>query len=228
MTKEHIIDHFPNIHGHLESLGIDITKEPIPVVPAAHYSCGGLKTNRYGGTPCQGLFAGGECTFSGLHGANRLASNSLLEAAVFARASYEYVRDNRSTLLTPLPQDVAFWDYHDASDPDEESLVHPLWGEVRQFMWNYVGIVRTEKRLERAIGRIEFLRKEIENSYWNFKITKDLVELRNISVIAELIIRSALSRKESRGLHFNKDYPESRREFAKDTVISLTTHGLFR
>lgn len=228
MSKAHIIDHFPNIYQHLLDLGLDITRESIPVVPAAHYSCGGLATDRFGGTSCHGLFAGGECTFTGLHGANRLASNSLLEAAVFARASADFVQQHQTELLVPPPQEVAPWEYHDASDEDEESLVHPLWREVRQFMWNYVGIIRTEKRLQRAIHRIEFLRREIENSYWNFKITKDLVELRNISVIAELITRSALSRKESRGLHFHKDYPKPDPAFARDTVISLATHGLFR
>lgn len=224
---EEIKYHFPNIYNKLIGLGIDMTKDSIPVVPAAHYSCGGLKVNLHGETCCEGLFAGGECTFTGLHGANRLASNSLLEAAVYARASYEYIEQNQEAFLTPLSDEVADWVYHDYSDEEEASLTHTLWKEVRQFMWDYVGIIRTDKRLERALRRIQFLRKEIENSYWNFRITKDLVELRNISIVAELVIRSAMARKESRGLHYNMDHPELAKEFEEDTVFSLRKHGLF-
>jgi L-aspartate oxidase len=184
--------------------------------------------DRRGRTICKGLYAGGECAHTGLHGANRLASNSLLEAAVYARASIEFIRDHREEELASPPVDIAPWVYHDYSDTYEESLVSPLWREVRQFMWNYVGIVRTDKRLARAMRRIQFLREEIESSYWNFHISKDLVELRNISIIAELVIRSASMRKESRGLHYNVDHPRTEPDFAHDTSISLQKHGLFR
>ncbi len=225
---EHIVEHFPNIYHKLLSLGIDITREMIPVVPGAHYCCGGLRVDIHGQTSCSGLFAGGECTYTGLHGANRLASNSLLEAAVCAVSSVAYIQANRETLLTPPTTDIAPWVYHDYSDEYEASLVGPLWREVRQFMWNYVGIIRTDKRLERAIRRIEFLRQEIESSYWNFRITQDLVELRNISIVAELIIRSACLRKETRGLHFNADHAQALESEAHETVISLQKQGLFR
>ncbi len=228
LGREHIIEHFPNIYNKLLGLGLDITRETIPVVPGAHYSCGGLRVDAYGQTSCAGLFAGGECTYTGLHGANRLASNSLLEAAVCAVSSVAYVAANRERLLVPPPIDIAPWIYHNYSDVYEESLVGPLWREVRQFMWNYVGIVRTDKRLERAIRRIEFMRQEIESSYWNFRISQDLVELRNISIVAELIIRSACLRKETRGLHYNADHPEARESEAHETVISLQKQGLFR
>lgn len=228
LGAEHISNHFPTIKGRLAEVGIDITKDPIPVVPGAHYSCGGMRIDLWGRTNCEGLFAGGECTYSGLHGANRLASNSLLEAAVNAKASAEFMREHSETWQVVPPTDIAPWVYHNYSDDYEESLVSPLWREVRQFMWNYVGIVRTDKRLERAMRRIRFLREEIENSYWNFRISKDLVELRNISIVAELIIRSASARKESRGLHFNADHPHTDPEQAVETVISLQKHGMFR
>jgi len=228
LPPAHIEKHFPNIKNMLESVGIDIFTQPIPVVPGAHYSCGGMRIDGFGRTNCKGLLAGGECTYSGLHGANRLASNSLLEAAVLAKASAEYIRDHREIWSVEPERDIAPWVYHDYSDVYEESLVSPLWREVRQFMWNYVGIVRTDKRLERAVRRIQFLREEIENSYWNFRISKDLVELRNISIVAELIIRSACMRKESRGLHYNADHPETDPKQAHETVISMQKHGLFR
>jgi len=228
LGREHIINHFPNIYKKLADLGTDIAESYIPVVPAAHYLCGGLRVDRRGRTICKGLYAGGECAHTGLHGANRLASNSLLEAAVYARASIEFIRDHREEELASPPVDIAPWVYHDYSDTYEESLVSPLWREVRQFMWNYVGIVRTDKRLARAMRRIQFLREEIESSYWNFHISKDLVELRNISIIAELVIRSASMRKESRGLHYNVDHPRTEPDFAHDTSISLQKHGLFR
>lgn len=228
LSPDHISNHFPNIQKTLASAGIDITKEPIPVVPGAHYSCGGMRVDAFGRTNCIGLFAGGECTYTGLHGANRLASNSLLEAAVYAKSTAEFLRENPRVWQTQPPTDIAPWVYHNYSDTYEESLVSPLWREVRQFMWNYVGIVRTDKRLERAMRRIRFLREEIETSYWNFRISKDLVELRNISIVAELIIRSASLRKESRGLNFNADHPHTDPEQEKETVISLQKHGLFR
>jgi L-aspartate oxidase len=228
LGADHITDHFPNIHQTLLSLGTDITREPIPVVPAAHYNCGGLRVDRYGRTSCPGLFAGGECAYTGLHGANRLASNSLLEAAAYALESFEFIAANRDELLEPPTSDIAPWVYHDYSDEYEESLVGPLWREMRQFMWNYVGIVRTDKRLDRAMRRIEFLREEIQSSYWNFRISKDLVELRNISIIAELIIRSASLRKESRGLHYNVDHPETDPGQARETTLNVQKQGLFR
>ncbi|MCB1051370.1 MAG: L-aspartate oxidase [Acidobacteria bacterium] len=225
---DRIQQHFPNIYQTLFDLGIDITKESIPVVPGAHYCCGGLRVDRDGRTVLSGLFAGGECTFTGLHGANRLASNSLLEGAVYGAQTAVYLSSHPecyAEIPTPL---VAEWIYHDYSDPDEEALVAPLWREVRQFMWNYVGIVRSDKRLSRALARVKYLRKEIERSYWNFRISRDLVELRNISVIAELIVKSAVARKESRGLHYNIDHPQPDEKQLKDTVIDPTRHGLFR
>lgn len=228
LGKTHIVEHFPNIYNTLLNLGIDISIDPIPVVPGAHYCCGGLKVDRYGRTAIKGLFAGGEVTNTGLHGANRLASNSLLEAAAFAEFSIDYIAAHQAELLTEVTDDIAPWVYHNYSDIYEESLVTPLWKEMRQFMWNYVGIVRTDKRLDRAMRRIRFMREEIENSYWNFRITKDLVELRNISIVAELVVRSAAARTESRGLHYNADHPHPDPAQAKDTLISLTRHGLFR
>ncbi|CAM2008324.1 L-aspartate oxidase [Acanthopleuribacter pedis] len=228
LPKPHLQDHFPNIYDTLFDLGIDISVDMIPVVPAAHYLCGGLRVDQHGRTRCAGLFAGGECSNTGLHGANRLASNSLLEAAVYAKTSFEFIEKLRETELIKPPRNIAPWVYHETSDAYEETLVSPLWKEVRQFMWNYVGIVRTNKRLDRAIRRIEFLRQEIETSYWNFRISKDLIELRNISIIAELIIRSAAQRKESRGLHYNVDHPETLEQYAQDTCLMLHRHGLFR
>jgi len=228
LGRDHVVHHFPNIYEKLMGLGIDIAKEYIPVVPAAHYLCGGLRVDGHGRTHCKGLFAGGECCYTGLHGANRLASNSLLEAAVYATASIEYLRDHLQVEMVAPTIEIAPWVYHDYSDDYEESLVGPLWHEVRNFMGNYVGIIRTDKRLARAMSRIRFLREEIESSYWDFRISKDLIELRNISIIAELIIRSACERKETRGLHFNVDHAETRPEFAQATGISLQKHGLFR
>lgn len=224
----HVTDHFPNIYQKLLGLGIDITREPIPVVPGAHYCCGGPRVDPHGRTSCAGLFAGGECSYTGLHGANRLASNSLLEAAVYAKSSFDYIQGRVEQEMVRPSTAIAPWVYHDYSDIYEESLVSPLWQEVRQFMWNYVGIVRTDKRLARAMRRIAFLREEIESSYWNFHISQDLVELRNISIIAELIIRSSCMRKESRGLHYNADHPETDPAQAHETVISMQKHGLFR
>jgi len=228
LPSHHVKDHFPTIYEKLLALDIDITSEPIPVTPGAHYACGGLRVDRNGQTGCHGLFSGGECTYTGLHGANRLASNSLLEAAVYAKLSSIYVLEHLNEYQFKQHPDVAPWVYHNYSDEYEESLVNPLWIEVRHFMWNYVGIIRTDKRLSRATRRIESLRKEIEDSYWNFRISKDLVELRNISVIAELIIRSAIFRKESRGLHYNADHPLPEQEFKLDTRLSLAQQGLFR
>ncbi|MCB1044347.1 MAG: L-aspartate oxidase [Acidobacteria bacterium] len=227
LPADEVVDHFPTIYKKLLTLGIDITKQQIPVVPAAHYSCGGVRVDLDGKTSCLGLMAGGECTFTGLHGSNRLASNSLLEAAVYAHRSADYVLNHSSHNASP-PQAVADWVYHNYSDEHEESLLDPLWNEMKWFMWNYVGIVRSDKRLQRAVRRIQSLRTEIEESYWNFSISKDLIELRNISIIAELVIRSAVVRKESRGLNYNVDHPAPNPTMAKDTCISKARQGLFR
>lgn len=199
--------YFPNIYQTLIELGIDMTTQPIPVLPGAHYVCGGIKVDSHGETNCQGLFAGGECSFTGFHGANRLASNSLLEGVVCALFASEHIQKNKSKYFNHDIPTVAPWIDHNFYDSYEMSLIHPLWREMRQFMWNYVGITRTDKRLERAIRRIQLLQQEIQDYYWNFKLSKDLIELRNISIVSELIIRSAYLRKESRGLHNNVDHP---------------------
>jgi L-aspartate oxidase len=208
---------FPNIAEHCLALGIDITKQPIPVVPAAHYQCGGVKTDLSGATTIAGLYAIGECAFTGLHGANRLASNSLLEGMVFSRRAAEAVRN----IERHRPAQVAPWSYGVATDSNDAIVVALNWEEVRRFMWSYVGIVRSDKRLERAHRRIEILRDEIRQYYLDFKITSDLVELRNLALVAHLIIESARRRKESRGLHFTLDYPEKLPE-ALHSEIQLT------
>jgi L-aspartate oxidase len=208
--------HFPNIYDKLLELGIDITKEPIPVVPAQHYTCGGVVVDLDGRTDAPGLYAAGEVTQSGLHGANRLASNSLLECLVFGEAAAKHITANWDSL--PQVPAIRAWDESRVTDSDEEVVITQTWGEIRRFMWNYVGIVRTTKRLERAKHRIDTLRKEVKDYYAHFRVTPDLIELRNLVEVADLIVRSALSRHESRGLHYTLDYPKARAE-AKDTVL---------
>ncbi len=208
---------FPNIYERCLSLGIDITKQPIPVVPAAHYSCGGVKTGDRGETTVPGLYAIGECAATGLHGANRLASNSLLEGMVFSSRAAEAVRGAQRH----RPSHIAPWSSDDATDSNDAIVVTLNWEEIRRFMWSYVGIVRSDKRLERARHRIEVVRDEIRQYYIDFKITSDLVELRNLALVAHLMIESARRRKESRGLHFTLDYPDKLPE-AKHSEIQLT------
>jgi L-aspartate oxidase len=213
-TKER----FPNIYQRCLDFGIDITKRPIPVVPAAHYFCGGVLTDTDGHTSIRNLYAAGETACTGLHGANRLASNSLLEALVFSNRSARASIDEHTESKTPDVH-IPAWDPGKATHSDEEVIISQNWDEIRRFMWNYVGIVRSNKRLKRALRRIQLLREEIQEYYWNFRISSDLLELRNIAEVAELIIRCALQRKESRGLHYNIDYPEPKQTYCKDTII---------
>lgn len=199
-----IKEHFPTIYQRCLELGIDITTTPIPVVPAAHYTCGGVITDETGCTDIENLYAIGEVSCTGLHGANRLASNSLLECMVFGRIAAEQILTAESRTLTDLPD----WDESRVTDADEEVLITHTWNELRRFMWNYVGIVRTDKRLSRALRRIHMLRDEVHEFYSNFRVTNNLIELRNLLQVAELIVKSAMERRESRGLHYSKDYPD--------------------
>ena len=213
---EFVRQHFPTIHARLLDLGIDITREPIPVVPAQHYTCGGVVVDMDGRTDAPGLYAAGEVTQSGLHGANRLASNSLLECLVFGEAAAKHILGAWDDLPEPPP--IRAWDESRVTDSDEEVVIQQCWREIRQFMWNFVGIVRTTKRLERAKHRIDMLRQEVTDSYKHFRVRPDLIELRNLVEVADLIIRSALARQESRGLHYTLDYPETAL-VAEDTVL---------
>ena len=211
---------FPNLYENCLRFGIDMTRDPIPVVPAAHYMCGGVVTDTEGRTDILHLYAVGETACTGLHGANRLASNSLLEALVYAhRAAQQATREFQSGLLPEVP-DPPDWDEVGTTDSDERILVSQNWDEFRRFMWSYVGIVRADQRLQRAQRRIELIQQEISDYYWNFKVTGDLIELRNLAMVAELIIRCASHRKESRGLHYNIHYPErDDQRWLKDTIL---------
>lgn len=202
-----IIDHFPTIYAHCLRYGIDITREPIPVVPAAHYTCGGVITDINGRSDIEGLYAIGETASTGLHGANRLASNSLLECMVFAESAANDIRQAYPD--TSVPDELPPWDESRVTDSDEEVVVSHNWDELRRFMWDYVGIVRTTKRLQRAQHRADLLISEISEYYGNFRVTNDLIELRNLTQVCSLIIRSALLRKESRGLHYTLNYPQT-------------------
>ncbi|WP_124947817.1 L-aspartate oxidase [Sulfurirhabdus autotrophica] len=209
-----LISHFPNIYARCLELGIDITREPIPVVPAAHYSCGGIMTDLQARTDITNLYAVGEVAQTGLHGANRLASNSLLECIVFAKAAAQDILNQDKVSEQFLPE----WDESRVTDADEEIVIAHNWGELRRFMWDYVGIVRTNKRLQRAQHRIKLLTEEIDEYYQNFRVSNDLIELRNLVLTADLIVRCAMARHESRGLHFSRDYP-AMLPHAENTVL---------
>ena len=217
LAPDFVRHRFPNIYERCLSLGIDMAKQGIPVVPAAHFMCGGIKTDDHGATTIKNLYAIGECAFTGLHGANRLASNSLLEGMVFSSRAAEAVRGAQRI----RPTQVATWSYGNATDSNDAIVVALNWDEIRRFMWSYVGIVRSDKRLERARRRIEILRDEIREYYIDFKVTSDLLELRNLALVAHLIIESARRRKESRGLHYTLDYPDKLPE-ARHSEIQLT------
>lgn len=214
--KEFILEHFPTIYQRCRALGIDMSTQLIPVVPAAHYSCGGVMVDRNGQTDIPHLYAIGETSFTGLHGANRMASNSLLECFVFAFSAAEHIATKLGD--TGIAAGLPLWDDSQVTDSDEDVVITHNWDEIRRFMWDYVGIVRTNKRLQRAKHRIELLRSEIHEYYRNYRVSTPLLELRNLAVVAELIIDSAISRKESRGLHYSLDYPEQA-SAAKDTVL---------
>ena len=216
---EFITSHFPTIFARCLEFGIDISRQPIPVVPAAHYTCGGVLTDSNARTDVPGLYAIGEVACTGLHGANRMASNSLLECLVYAKQACEDIE--RVLSATPAPPELPEWDESKVSDSDEEVVVSHNWDEIRRFMWDYVGIVRTNKRLERAMRRVDLLKQEIADYYGHCRVTSDLLELRNLVTVAELIIRSAQLRKESRGLHYTLDYPETDDgEAPKDTILT--------
>ncbi|MEO0436913.1 MAG: L-aspartate oxidase [Pseudomonadota bacterium] len=217
-SEDFLRHHFPTVYERCLSFGIDISRERIPVVPAAHYTCGGVVVDEHGSTDTAGLYAIGECSFTGLHGANRMASNSLLECLVYAQTSASHIETYLSGVAhsgePPRP-----WDESQVTDSDEDVVISHNWDELRRFMWDYVGIVRTNKRLERALHRADLLTTEIYEYYSNYKVSNDLLELRNLTTVARLIIRCAMARKESRGLHFTLDYPNLAAD-AQDTILS--------
>jgi L-aspartate oxidase len=208
-------DHFPGVFGRLNNVGIDMRTEPIPVVPAAHYCCGGVVSDPWGRTNVPGLLVAGETAHTGLHGANRLASNSLLEGLVFSERASRITDEVQAGADLDLDPSIPDWNSGLATDPDELVLVSHAWDAVRRLMWNYVGIVRSNRRLERAKKRLAILRDEIKSDYWNFTLTQDLIELRNLATVADLVIDCATERRESRGLHYTLDYPQ------KDDSIGL-------
>jgi L-aspartate oxidase len=214
--------HFPTVYERCLDFGIDITREPIPVVPAAHYTCGGVVVDQSGHTDVPGLYAIGETSFTGLHGANRMASNSLLECFVYARSAAADIMQKLNQVSAPA--NLPTWDASQVTDSDEDVIIAHNWDELRRFMWDYVGIVRTNKRLQRAEHRVRLLLDEIDEFYSNYKVSRDLIELRNLAQVAELMIRSAMERKESRGLHYTLDYPQQLPE-AKDTILRPPIYG---
>lgn len=226
-SADFIMSHFPTIYQRCLSLGIDMTRQAIPVVPAAHYTCGGVMTDLHARTDVLGLYAIGEVAYTGLHGANRLASNSLLEALVFADAAYHdllgYLHDTADVAVSPLPD----WDASQVRPSPEQVAVSHDWQVIRRIMWDYVGIVRTEKRLRTALKRVSLIREEIEEFYARYELTADFIELRNLALVADLVIRSALSRKESRGLHFIRDYPD-KQTHPQPTVLRRDTRSAIK
>ncbi|MBT4161843.1 MAG: L-aspartate oxidase [Gammaproteobacteria bacterium] len=217
-----ISSHFPNIHARCLELGIDMTREPIPIVPAAHYTCGGIVTGKDGTTDLPNLYAIGECSFTGLHGANRMASNSLLECMVFAAAAAEHINAQGTALDRPI--NIPPWDETQVTNSDEDVIISHNWDELRRFMWDYVGIVRTDKRLQRARRRIQLLQQEVTEYYSHYRISNDLIELRNLILVADLMVQCAIRRKESRGLHYTLDHP-SMQQNAADTVLTPPSYG---
>ena len=209
-------NHFPTVYQRCLEFGIDITRQAIPVVPAAHYTCGGVLVDQAGRSDVAGLYAIGETSFTGLHGANRMASNSLLECFVYARSAAADIVANLAQVA--MPTDLPSWDASQVTDSDEDVIIAHNWDELRRFMWDYVGIVRTTKRLQRAQHRVRLLLDEIDEFYSNYKVSRDLIELRNLAQVAELMILSAMARKESRGLHYTLDYPQLLAE-ARDTIL---------
>jgi len=216
-SPEFIKEHFPTLYARLLELGIDITKDMIPVVPAAHYTCGGVVVDSNSQTDIEGLYAIGETSYTGLHGANRMASNSLLECFVYGMSAAKDI-ESKFDKNFKLPE-VPTWDDSQVTNPDEDVVILQNWDELRSTMWNYVGIVRTTKRLERALHRIEMLKREITEYYQDYRVSKNLIELRNLVLVSEMIVRCAMHRKESRGLHYTLDYPETSSEIRK-TVLT--------
>ena len=216
-SADFVQEHFPTLYARLLELGIDITKDMIPVVPAAHYTCGGVVVNEHSQTDIDGLYAIGETSYTGLHGANRMASNSLLECFVYGMSAAQDIQQKFNSSID-IPE-VPDWDATQAVNPDEEVVILQNWDELRATMWNYVGIVRTTKRLERALHRIEMLKQEVTEYYQDYHVSKNLIELRNLLLVSEMIVRCAMQRKESRGLHYTLDYPELSNELRK-TVLT--------